>query len=335
MQEALLYQREAGADVLCRLCPWLCRLAPGDKGRCGVRENQQGVLYSLNYGRVAAAAVEPIERRGLYHLFPGSVVLTLGSWGENLPCGTRADATGMPPEAEAKRLLDPERAVAFAVEHRCRGVAWGYREPAVWLEYVLDCAKLARANGLFTLLVTKGFVGQEALDLLGPYLDGCAVEVIAASGKIYERACGRDAWEEVSSTPRYLRERWRVHIEVHTPLLPGVNDDEETLRGVASWLREELGPDTPWHIWRKEAFGQPSPSTEALERARALGGERGLSYVYVQTGTEESLSHTHCPSCGQLLIRREGKYYIKISGIEEGRCIQCGREVCLRRSIFK
>lgn len=335
MQEALLYEREEGGNVLCRLCPWFCRLAPGETGRCGVRENQGGVLYSRNYGRVAAAAVEPIERRGLYHLFPGSIILTLGSWGDNLPCGTRPLTAEMPPEAEAKRLLDPERAASFAVEHRCRGMAWGYREPAVWMEYVLDCAKMARANGLFTLWITKGFIAQEAVDLLGPYLDACALELLAASGSVYERSCGRDAWTTVSAIPRYLRERWRVHLEIHTPLLPGTNDDEGTLRGLADWILEELGPETPWHIWRKEGLGLPPASAEALEHARTLGRGAGLAYVYVQTGTEESLSHTRCPSCGQTLIRREGKYYVKIAGIEEGKCIQCGHEIYLRRSIFK
>ncbi|MGC8874389.1 MAG: radical SAM protein, partial [Chloroflexia bacterium] len=329
------YDQEEGGSVRCRLCPWFCRLAPGETGLCRVRQNREGALYSLNYGRLAAAAVEPIERRGLYHLFPGSIILTLGSWGDNLPCGTRSVSAEMPAEDGAKRLLDPERAAAFAVEHRCRGIAWGYREPAVWLEYVLDSAKMARANGLFTCLITKGLITREALDLLGPYLDACAAELLAASGSVYERACGRDAWGEISGLPRYLRERWRAHIEIHTPLLVGINDDDEVLRGLADWILEELGPETPWHLWRKETFGLSPASMEALDRARVLGQERGLAYVYVQTGTEESLSNTRCPSCGQTLIRREGRYYIKISGIEEGRCTQCGHEIYLRRTIFK
>jgi len=339
MQDALLYDRVEGANVLCRLCPWRCRIAPGESGLCRVRENQDGALYPLNYGLISAAAVEPIERRGVYHLFPGSVLLTLGGWGDNLHCRFRPAPPELPGVGEKQRYLDAERAIDFAVEHHCRGLAWGYQEPAVWLEYVLDSAKLARANGLFTLLLTRGFVSEEAIDLLGPYLDACAVEILAASGQPYEQACGLPDWEAILRSTAHARERWRCHVEVHTPLIAGVNGEEEMLRGLASWIREKMGVDTPWHLLHFEPAGEmagkPPASPAELERAQEVGREAGLRYVYVQSGEEAGLTHTLCPSCGQVLIRREGKFYVRIAGIEDGKCARCGQEIYLRRSIFK
>lgn len=338
MQEAFLYDRLDGQAVLCRLCPWACRLAEGESGLCQVRQNRGGTLYSLNYGLISAAAVEPIERRGLYHLFPGSIVLTLGGWGHNLRC-RHQPILGVP-SLEGRRFLDPERAISFALKRRCRGLAWAYQEPIVWLEYVLDTAKLARANGLYTLMVTSGFLNREALDLLGPYLDAWAVEVVAASPGPYEALCGSLPVEAILEGTVYAREAWHCHVEVHTPLLPGLNDGDEVLRELAGWIRDRLGPDTPWHLWRHEPTGEgdpfpPSP-LEALQQAQRIGRESGLRYVYVQAGEQVGLTPTHCPSCGTLLIRREGRFYIKAVGLtENGRCAHCGQEIYLRRSIFK
>ncbi|MGB9723031.1 MAG: radical SAM protein [Chloroflexia bacterium] len=340
MQEALLYDRLEDQAVLCRLCPWACRMATGESGLCQVRENREGTLYSLNYGLISAAAVEPIERRGLYHLFPGSIILTLGGWGHNLRCRHRPAPPPLPREGEGRRYLDPERAVSFALERHCRGLAWAYQEPAVWLEYVLDTAKLARANGLYTLMVTGGFLNREALDLLGPYLDAWAVEVVAASPPPYEALCRSLPVEAILEGTAYVREAWRCHVEVHTPLLPGLNDGDEVLRELAGWIRDRLGPDTPWHLWRHEPAGEgdpfpPSP-LEALKQAREIGRESGLRYVYIQAGEQVGLTPTSCPSCGHLLIRREGRFYIKAVGLtEDNRCAHCGQEIYLRRSIFK
>ncbi len=340
MQEALLYERLDEQVVLCRLCPWACRPAEGESGLCQVRQNRGGTLYSLNYGLISAAAVEPIERRGLYHLFPGSIALTLGGWGHNLRCRHRPAPRVPPSEEGNRRYLDPERAVSFALERRCRGLAWAYQEPIVWLEYVLDVAKLARANGLYTLMVTGGFLEREALDLLGPYLDAWAVEVVAASSGPYEVLCGSLPVEAILEGTVYAREAWRCHVEVHTPLLLGLNDGDEVLRELAGWIRDRLGPDIPWHLWRHEPAGESAPfppsPLEALEQAREIGRESGLRYVYIQAGDQVGLTPTYCPSCGTLLIRREGRFYIKSVGLaEDGRCAHCGQEIYLRRSIFK
>lgn len=338
MREALLYDRLNGGNVRCRLCPWDCQPLPGEKGRCLVRENRAGVLYTLNYGLISAAAIEPIERRGLYHLFPGSRILSLGGLGNNLRCRHRPAPAELPGSDKA-RVLDAERAVSFALERRCRGVAWGFQEPTVWMEYVLDLAKLVRANGMFTLMITNGYITKEALDLLGPYLDAYAVEIPAVSPGPYEALCGTPQTAAVLEGAVYVQRQWRGHVEVHTVLVPGVNDSPDIVRELALWLMESLGPDTPWHLWPFVPAGElaerPPTPRDVLEGSLTIGRQAGLRYVYIQTGEADGLTSTACPSCGNLLVRREGQYNVKVVGLEGGKCAQCGQEIPMRRSIFK
>lgn len=339
MHEALLYERQDDGSVICQVCPWNCRIAAGESGRCRVRQNLAGTLHALNYGLISAAAVEPVERRGVYHLFPGSLVLTLGGWGNNLDCRHRPPGPEMPQEQDKLRFLDPERAASFAVEQRCRGVAWDYQEPVVWLEYVLDSAKLARANGLYTLLHTNGFLTPQAMDLLGPYLDAYVVEILSVGAAPYSALCGLEGPQAILQGAAYGHARWRCHVEVHTPLIIGVNASPQSIGELAEWIRQSLGPDTPWHLWAYEPAGEPGdrPATpvEVLEEARRIGREAGLRYVYLQAGEQIGLTPTYCPSCGHLLIQREGRFFIRVVGIEDNRCAQCQQEVYLRRSIFK
>jgi len=337
MAEALLYEQREDRSVLCRVCPWECAIPEGGKGRCLVRQNREGTLQADNYGLVSAAAVEPVERRGVYHMFPGCLVLTLGGWGNALACRHRPAVPAMP--SEKARFLDPERVASFAVEQRCRGLAWDYQEPIVWLEYVLDSAKLARANGLFTMLYTNGYATRAALDLLGPYLDAYIVEILAADAAPYQRLCDLGSGEAILQGTIHMQRQWRCHVEIHTPLIPGINDGDELVRGLAGWIRDSLGPGVPWHLWAYEPAGelagQAAPAIEALEQARSVGREAGLRYVYIQAGEQIGLTPTLCPSCGQVLIRREGRFFIKVSGVEGNKCARCGQEIALRRSIFK
>lgn len=338
MQEARLYDQLEDGLVRCRVCPWYCEIGLGERGRCQVRENQDGTLYTLNYGLIAAASLDPIERQGLYHLFPGNMILSLGGWGTNLSCRHRAASPELPPKEET-RFLDPEKAINFAIERRCRGVAWGFQEPTVWLEYILDLAMLFRANGMFTLMITNGYITKEALDLLGSYLDVYTVELPAVAPEDYAALCEEAQVEPVLEGIFHMQQHWRCHIELHTPLIPGINDGDDQLNDLAVWIRDTLGPDVPWHLWSYEPAGELADQTatapEALVHASEVGSKAGLRYVYVQTGEVEGLSSTFCPACGNLIIRREGHYVIKIVGLEGSKCSQCGQEIHLRRSIFK
>jgi pyruvate formate lyase activating enzyme len=339
MREALLYDRLDGEEVQCRLCPWNCQIAPGELGRCRVRQNQEGTLHSLNYGLISAAAVDPVERRGVYHLFPGSLILCLGGWGSSLHCRHRPVVPDIPEEQARRRFLDPERATNFALEHRCRGVAWTFEEPVVWLEYVLDSAKLAKANGFYTLIKTNGYINNEALDLLGPYMNAYIVEILSASTGPYETLCDLAQWQDILDATVYAQERWSCHIEVHTPIILGINREDSIIRELAGWIRDHLGEATPWHVWRYETagelVGQAPSSHEDLEWAQQVGQESGLQYVYIQGDEEVGLTSTHCPSCGQVLVQRQGDYYVKVVGMENGKCGRCGLPIQLKRSIFK
>ncbi len=338
MHEAVLYDRLDDGRVRCRVCPWDCQIGPGEKGRCQVRENREGTLYALNYGLVAAAALDPIERRGLYHLFPGSMILSLGGWGSNLSCRYRPANPALPP-AEKTRTLDPEKAISFAIDRRCRGVAWGFQEPITWLEYLLDSAMLVRANGMFTMMITNGYATQEALDLLGPYMDAYIVELPALSPRDYAALCPEGQVDMILANVVHMQRQWRCHIELHTPLIPGRNDADEAVNDLAVWIRDTLGPDVPWHLWRYEPAGeladQQATAPESLAHAREVGAMAGLRYVYVQTAQEGGLTSTLCPACGNVVVHREGQFKVKLTGLEGNKCSQCGQEIYLRRSIFK
>ncbi|MBN1485842.1 MAG: hypothetical protein JXA37_14100 [Chloroflexia bacterium] len=338
MHEALLYEQLDDQVVLCQLCPWKCQIPAGALGRCQVRQNQEGFLYTLNYGLVSAAAIEPIELGGVYHLFPGSMVLSLGGWGNNLACRHRP-VPGVPEDEKNRRFLDPERMIEFALDRRCRGIAWRYQEPGVWMEYVLDAAKLAKANGFFTFIVTNSMINKEALDLLGPYLNGYIVELLAAEASVYENLCELPHWREILETTAYAKERWNCHIEVHTPLILGINREEGLIHGVACWIRDEISVDIPWHLWAYEPAGemspQAAPAQQDLEWAQKIGQEAGLRYVYIQQGDQVGRTPTHCPSCGNLLIRRESNFLVKKPGIQNGRCTHCNLKIYLSQTIFK
>jgi pyruvate formate lyase activating enzyme len=338
MEEALLYDRLDEGGVRCRLCPWECQIAPGERGRCQVRENQEGTLYALNHGLVAMAALDPIERWGLYHLTPGSIVLALGSWGTNLAGRHQPAAPALPP-AEKARFLDPEKAISFAIERRCRSVAWGFQEPAVWMEYVLNSAMLVRANGMYALMQTNGYIAREALDLLGTYLDAYTVEILSTSSAVYESLYGPIQLAPILDGTAHMQQKWRCHIEIRTPLIPQVNDSDEEVTALAVWIRDTLGPDVPWHLQRYEPAGEfadrTATSTDALAHACEAGRQAGLRYVYIPTDQEAGLAHTYCPACGNLIVRRGAQYNVKIVGLEGTKCAQCGLEIALRRSIFK
>lgn len=339
MREALLYEQMDDQIVLCQLCPWECRIAPGESGRCLVRQNQEGELFTLNYGLVSAAAIEPIEQRGIYHLFPGSVIMSLGGWGDSLACRHRAAPTPIPEDEKKRRYLDPERLIEFSLERRARGIAWSYGEPGVWIEYMLDTAKLAKANGFFTLVKTNGMISKAALDQLGPYLNAYVVELLGAEAAPYAELCQSPPWERILEAAIYAKDRWHCHIEIQTPVIPGVNREDSIIRSLAGWIRDQLGAGTPWHLWRYEPAGELTGQAATLEEdlvwAQQVGKESGLNYIYLHKGEGATPSDTRCPACDRLLIRRDEKYLVKLVGVLDGKCTQCGESVPLSQTIFK
>ena len=300
---------------------------------CRVRQNRDGVLHTLNYGEVSSVAIDPIEKKPLFHFYPATPVFSVGGWGCNFHClhcqNWEIACVDTPP---GSRYLSPEEQVRLAVQERCAGVAWTYNEPTVWYEYTLDCARLARARGLYTVYVTNGFMTPEALDGIGPWLDAWRVDVKGFSDRLYRHLANVRQWRGILEVAARARNRWNMHVEVVTNVIPGWNDDDAQLRGIAEWMVAELGPLTPWHVTRSFPMHRlqdvVATPLETIQRAVDIGRAAGLKFVYSGnvSGRNED---TICYSCGRIAIRRSG-YRVEILSLNGSRCAHCGAELNIR-----
>ncbi len=329
MREALLWQGE-GERVRCLLCPHDCRIAAGHRGICGVRENRDGRLVPLTYGLVSSVAVDPIEKKPVFHFHPGTRALSLGSVGCTMRCShcqnwqiSRAE----PGESGLEQLM-PDEVVPLAQEHGCEGVAFTYNEPVIWIEYVLDTATACKAAGIYTVMVTNGYITPAGLDTIGEVIDVWRVDVKGFDDTTYRSLCKVRSVQPVLEMAVRAKKRWLMHVEVVTNVIPTLNDDEATLRGIASWIATELGPDTPWHITRffpyvELAHLPPTPITR-LRRAVEIGAEEGLHYVFLGNVDEPGAENTVCPTCGAVAVERD-RYRIVDRALSDGACAACGR----------
>lgn len=332
--EALLYDRLEGNEVKCGVCPRQCIIDDGKRGYCLTRENKMGRLHTLIYGQVASISINPIEKKPVFHFYPGSRWLSLGSLGCNFRCPgcQNWEISHAKPERGVRQTnyLSPEELVSLAKRHNCLGISWTFNEPALWLEYALDGAKLAKQYGLYTNYVTNGYMTQEALDAIGPYLDVFRVDIKGFSSASYDKIGHIADFTPILKATKRAKDKWGMHVEVVTNVIPGFNDDEAELEGIADWIYTELGCYTPWHLTRfypHLELSQVSPTPIiTLEAAQKKAYERGLKYVYIGNVPGHSGENTYCHQCQQLLIERHifdiVKYWIK-----GGCCPECGVEI--------
>ena len=335
LREAMLYEALPDSRVRCNVCQWRCVIGPDKFGVCRVRQNRDGRLYLLNYALVSSAAVDPIEKKPLFHFYPGSEVFSLGGWGCNFHCqdcqNWEIACTDVP--ASAAQVVSPEAAVETARQHGCAGIAWTYNEPAIWLEYTLDCARLARQHGLYTVYVTNGYSTPEALDAIGPYLDAWRVDIKGFSDAFYKTLAKIRGWRGILEVAKRARQKWGMHVEAVTNIIPTMNDDDGQLQGIAGWISSELGELTPWHVTRfyphhRIAHLPPTP-VATLERAIAIGRQAGLRFIYAGNIPGHSSESTSCYSCGKLVVRRQG-YRTQVVGLAGSKCRFCGAELNFR-----
>jgi pyruvate formate lyase activating enzyme len=330
-KECMLYEREEKGVAVCGLCAHRCRIQPGKRGRCRVRENRAGTLVSLVYGRPVSLAVDPIEKKPLFNFHPGSSVFSIATVGCNLSCSFCQNWTlsqASPESARAREL--PAAAVAAMVEEEgCGGIAYTYNEPTVFVEYALDIARLVRGQGRYNVFVTNGYMTEEAVRALAPFVDAANVDVKSISQAFYRERCGAPkAPEAVLAAIREMR-RHKMHVEVTNLLIPGLNDSEEDLRALCAALAE-LDRGIPVHFSRFHPDFRlrdrgPTPAA-TLERASALAKEAGIRYVYTGNVPGSDGENTYCPECGELLIKRYGFSVIADLASRTGRCPSYGRE---------
>jgi pyruvate formate lyase activating enzyme len=328
-----LWQPEGDA-IRCGLCPHACRISPGASGVCGVRRNVDGTLIALTYGRVSSVAVDPIEKKPVFNYRPGTMALSIGSVGCTMKCGHCQNWQISRAHVEDGALSDlaPEDVVRLAAEHRCAGVAFTYNEPVIQAEYVRDCGRLAHEAGLYTVMVTNGYITLEGLDYLVGAIDVWRVDVKGMTDEAYRTLCHVPSVVPVLRAAERAKQMYGMHVEVVTNVVPGINDDEEQLTALAQWIAAALDVDTPWHITRffpyLEFADLPPTPLPTLRRAREIGREAGLHYVYLGNVSEPQGEDTICPGCGTTLVRRDGFDVVERNG-SEGACPVCARPVDL------
>jgi len=335
--EAMLFEKLPGSRVRCNICQWRCAINSEKSGVCRVYQNKNGVLHSLDYAQVSSVAADPIEKKPLFHFFPNSLAFSLGSWGCNFHCQdcqnweiACAEIADTPPGSTE---MQPQQAIELAKRHNCQGIAWTYNEPAMWFEYTLDSAKLAKENNLYTVYVTNGYLTPEALDTIGPYLDAWRVDIKGFSDAFYRKLAKISRWRGILAVAKQAKTKWNMHIEVVTNIIPTMNDDDEQLEGIANWIRNELGELTPWHVTRFHPHHYmadilPTPIS-TLEHACDIGQKAGLKFVYIGNVPGHRSENTYCYSCGRLIIERFG-YHGKIVGLEGSKCKFCQAELNFR-----
>ncbi len=328
MTEAMLYEKLEDGRVKCALCAHRCTIAPSRKGICGVRENRDGILYSLVYGMVIAENIDPIEKKPLFHVFPGSKSYSIATMGCNLRCifCQNHEISQMPSESGliSGRQIDPSEVVKGAVRSGSKTIAYTYTEPTIYFEFALDVAKLASREGIRNVFVTNGFMTGEALETVAPYLDGANVDLKSFSEEFYRKHCGAHL-QPVLDTLRRMK-ALGIWVEITTLLIPGLNDSEEELSKIAGFIHS-IGPETPWHISRfypRYKMNTPGPTPlESINRAIETGKAGGLKYVYSGNVPGDGGEDTFCSKCGEKLIRRYG-YLIENIRLRGALCPACG-----------
>ncbi len=331
--KAYLYERLKDKKVRCTLCHHRCVIKQGKRGICGVRENQDGMLETLVYGRLIAQHVDPIEKKPLYHVWPGSLSYSIATVGCNFKCRfcQNADIAQLPSDRGGMILGDlyaPQDVVSAAVRTGCRSIAYTYTEPTVFFEFAHDTARLAHEKGILNVFVTNGYMTAEALHMIKPYLDAANVDLKAFNDDFYKEQCSAKR-KHVMETLELMK-TLGIFVEVTTLLIPGLNDDRSELKQLAAFIANSLGPDTPWHISRfhptYKLTDRPVTSAESIHQARQIGLEAGLRYVYSGNLPGDEGENTVCYSCGQHLIDRLG-YRIGGNTIVAGKCPKCGTAV--------
>jgi len=327
--EAWLYETLPDQWVRCRLCGHNCVIGNGKRGICGVRQNRDGVLETRVYGRLIAANDDPIEKKPFFHLMPGSRSFSIATVGCNFKCRfcQNADIAQMPADRDGRVTGDaatPQQVVSAAQRRHCTSIAYTYTEPTVFFEFACDTAQLAHAQGIKNVFVTNGFMGAEALQRISPWLDAANVDLKAYTDDFYKRQCGARL-EPVKATLRRLK-ALNVWVEVTTLVIPGLNDDPEELFQLASFIANDLGPETPWHVSRfhptYRMMDRGSTPVGTLMRAREIGISAGLKYVYTGNIPGQGGEDTRCPGCHKTVIARRG-FQIMDNRVRKGRCGGC------------
>ncbi len=331
--EALLYKPLKDKKVRCDLCHHRCVIREGERGKCNVRENQNGILHTLVYGKLIASHIDPIEKKPLFHFMPGSLSFSVATVGCNFKCRfcQNSDIAQMPSDHNGEirgDTVEPAAIVDAAVKNNCASISYTYTEPTIYFEFAFETAKIATQKGIKNVFVTNGYMTAEALQMIQPYLDAANVDLKAFSGDFYKNIC--DAKLEPVKETLIQMKKLGIFVEITTLIIPGLNDDTEELKNLASFIAASLGPETPWHISRfhptYRLTDKPPTPVKTLISAREIGMNAGLKYVYTGNAPGENGENTFCWKCKELLIERWG-FHVRKNLIKNSGCVHCGASI--------
>jgi len=364
MYKAKLFRKLADKKLKCLVCQRYCQIADGQVGFCQTRLNKDGQIYSLNYGVLNGIQVDPIEKKPLYHFYPGTQVLSIGSYGCNYRCKQCLNYHCSWGES-AKRILQklkikneklkiavqnskikekdnyvsPEEIVNLAIQKNIPGIAFTYNEPSIWPEYVYETAKNAKKRGLYTVFVTNGSWSKECLEYLAPFIDACNIDLKGFYSQTYQKMGA--FFGQVLKITELAVKKYKIFTELTTLVIPTVNNSEKELKAIANWIVKNLGPEIPWHLSRfdpslspdKEFRKLPDTSVETLKKAYDIGKKAGLRYVYVWAPPAGSQGDTYCPQCHKLVIKRNA-WQPELIGLKKSPkktyCLNCSCHIDIR-----
>ena len=329
-KEAMFYERQGG-KLKCNLCPHNCLIKEGNTGICNVRRHSDGKLLSENYGVLSAINFDPIEKKPLYHFFPGSLILSLGSFGCNMKCkccqNWQISQTPIK-DISLQHSYKPQDMLRLAKSRSNNiGVAYTYNEPTVWYEFMLETAKLFQSAGLKNTIVSNGFINEGPLLELLKYIDAFNIDLKAFNDKFYKEVSSARL-EPVKKTLKAISKH-KKHLEITNLVIPGLNDDESMFEDMVKWISDELGINTVLHLSRYHPMYQmniESTSSHSLERLYKIAASK-LNYVFVGNINIKDYQDTKCRKCENTVITRSG-YFVEKSGINtEGKCVFCGNQI--------
>jgi pyruvate formate lyase activating enzyme len=327
---AYLWKTMEKNNISCQLCHHYCKIKSGHRGICKVRENRSGTLESLVYEKLIATNPDPIEKKPLFHVMPGSLSYSIATVGCNFRCRfcQNADIAQMPADSNGMIMGDrisPDQVVADAKQRNCSSIAYTYTEPTIYFEMAYDTAKLAHAKGLLNVFVTNGYMSLKAIEMIHPFLDAANVDLKAFKEESYKTCCSAKL-EPVKETLKHLK-ALGIWVEVTTLIIPGFNDDPSELKAIANFIMEELGPETPWHVSRfhptYRMTDRSATPVDTILNARKIGIKTGLKYVYSGNVSVHDGEDTLCPRCGRIVIGRQG-FRLTCNHTVNGACNQCG-----------
>ncbi|MGQ9680714.1 MAG: AmmeMemoRadiSam system radical SAM enzyme [Candidatus Bathyarchaeia archaeon] len=329
--ESRYYIKYSDDSLRCIICPRMCVIKPGQRGFCNTKVNKDNRLINLTYGKLSALAIDPIEKKPLFHFHPGSLSLSISSIGCSFTCPWCQNwhLSQSKPEELRTKHMSPREIVAAAKRQECTSISYTYNEPLINLDYVEDCSRLARMKGIKNVLVTNGYVSKQALNSIIDVIDAANVDWKSFSEPFYRKYCSADLKSVLDATEEMKKKG--VHVEVTFLIIPEVHDAENETREMAKYLVETLGPDTPLHLSRffpnyKFTHLPPTP-VETLVKARDIARKMGVKYVYVGNLPGEGYEDTLCPRCSKPVVRRIGFDVVDWHLDEDNCCNYCGEPI--------